>query len=77
MPKHKVTIELEFESVPENLSVLDIDVYDYLEQLMEDQSLDYTVETSDGDTYGVINYITYLDRGHHTRSNNVTTKKDG
>jgi hypothetical protein len=53
---HKVTIELEFESSnddsDEQQTVLDVDVYDYLEELIEDGTLDYTVTSASGYTYG-------------------------
>ena len=50
----KVIIELEFTS-GEGHKVLNCDVWDYLEELIEDESLDYTVY--DGDkTYGVLDY---------------------
>jgi hypothetical protein len=50
----KVIIELEFTS-GEGHKVLNCDVYDYLQELIDDESLDYTVY--DGDqTYGVIDY---------------------
>ncbi len=49
----KVIIELEFEE--SERKVLNCDVYDYLEDLIEDESLDYTVY--DGhETYGVLDY---------------------
>ena len=49
----KVIIELEFTS--SDRKVLNCDVYDYLQELIDDESLDYTVY--DGDqTYGVIDY---------------------
>lgn len=49
----KVVIELEFEG--NGRKVLNCDVWDYLEELIEDESLDYKVY--DGDkTYGVLDY---------------------
>jgi hypothetical protein len=57
---HKVTIELEFEAqngdTDGEQTVLDIDVYDYLEELIADGSLDYTVTSASGYTYGVLRY---------------------
>ena len=56
---HKVTIELEFVSAfdtDEEQTVLDCDVYDYLEDLIADESLDYTVTSASGYKYGVIKY---------------------
>ena len=50
----KVIIELEFDA-SNGRKVLNCDVYDYLEELIEDESLDYKVY--DGDkTYGVLDY---------------------
>ena len=49
----KVIIELEFEE--SERKVLNCDVYDYLENLIEDESLDYTVYDGD-ETYGVLDY---------------------
>ena len=49
----KVIIELEFEE--SERKVLNCDVYDYLEELIEDESLDYTVYDGD-ETYGVLDY---------------------
>jgi len=53
---HKVIIELEFEpsngDSDEEQTVLDCDVYDYLEELIEDGTLDYTVTAASGYTYG-------------------------
>ena len=49
----KVIIELEFEE--SERKVLNCDVYDYLEDLIEDESLDYTVYDGD-ETYGVLDY---------------------
>ena len=49
----KVIIELEF--TPSDRKVLNCDVYDYLEELIEDESLDYTVYDDD-QTYGVLDY---------------------
>ena len=54
--KHKVVIELEFNNVPEGRRVLNCDVHDYLEQLIDDNSLDYTVIDSNGQEYGVIDW---------------------
>ena len=52
----KVVIELEFDNACEpSRKVLNCDVYDYLEQLIEDESLDYTVYDGD-ETYGVLDY---------------------
>ena len=58
---HKVVIELDFSDcslVPSTgKRVLNCDVYDYLEELIEDESLDYTVTNiGTGETYGVIDY---------------------
>jgi len=54
---HKVTIELEFEPVngenDEQQTVFKHDVYNYLEQLIADDTLDYTVTAADY-TYGKI-----------------------
>ena len=49
----KVIIELEF--AESERRVLNCDVYDYLEDLIEDESLDYTVYDGD-ETYGVLDY---------------------
>ena len=49
----KVIIELEFAKCERK--VLNCDVYDYLEALIEDESLDYTVYDGD-ETYGVLDY---------------------
>jgi hypothetical protein len=57
---HKVLIELEFDEVPEGKRVLDCDVHDYLEELIDDGSLDYTVTTGNNETYGVLNYRDHL-----------------
>ena len=55
---HKVTIELDFEAKngdsDEEQTVLDCDVYDYLEELIEDGTLDYKVTAASGYTYGKI-----------------------
>jgi len=57
---HKVIIELEFEAIngdsDEEQTVLDCDVYDYLQELIEDESLDYRVISSSGYEYGVLRY---------------------
>ena len=53
---HKVVIELEFDNVPEGRRVLNCDVHDYLEQLIDDESLDYKVTDSNGQEYGVIDW---------------------
>ena len=58
---HKVVIELDFSDCSLMPStgkrVLNCDVYDYLEELIEDESLDYTVTNmGTGETYGVIDY---------------------
>ena len=57
---HKVTIELEFEptsgDTDEQQTVFDIDVYEYLEQLIKDDSLDYKVTAASGYTYGKIGH---------------------
>ena len=53
---HKVVIELEFDNVPAGKQVLDCDVWDYLEDLIEDKSLDYTVTDENGQQYGPIDY---------------------
>jgi hypothetical protein len=55
MPTHKVIIELEFKNVPEGKRVLNCDVEDYLEELIYDGSLDYTVKCKD-EEYGVIDW---------------------
>ena len=47
----RVVIELEFEE--SERKVLNCDVYDYLEDLIEDESLDYTVYDGD-ETYCVL-----------------------
>ena len=49
----KVIIELEFTS--SDRKVLNCDVYDYLQELIDDESLDYTVYDGD-ETYGVLDY---------------------
>jgi hypothetical protein len=55
---HKVTIELDFEAKnndsDEQQTVLDCDVYDYLEELIEDGTLDYKVAAASGYTYGKV-----------------------
>ena len=52
----KVVIELDFILFEgEDRKVLNCDVYDYLEELIEDESLDYTVYDGD-ETYGVLDY---------------------
>ena len=52
---HKVIIELEFDpsngESDEEQTVLDCDVYDYLQELIEDESLDYTVISNSGIGY--------------------------
>ena len=53
---HKVVIELEFNNIPAGRQVWNCDVYDYLEELIEDESLDYKVMDSNGQEYGVINW---------------------
>ena len=57
---HKVIIELEFTpqsgESDEEQTVLDCDVYDYLKDLIDDESLDYTVTADSGYKYGVIKY---------------------
>jgi len=53
---HKVVIELEFNNVPAGRQVLNCDVWDYLEELIDDESLDYTVTDSNGQEYGVIDW---------------------
>ena len=52
----KVVIELDFILFEgEDRKILNCDVYDYLEELIEDESLDYTVYDGD-ETYGVLDY---------------------
>ena len=55
---HKVTIELDFEAKnndsDEQQTVIDCDVYDYLEELIEDGTLDYKVTAASGYTYGKV-----------------------
>ena len=51
----RVVIELDFIVFEGRRKVLNCDVYDYLEQLIEDESLDYTVYDGD-ETYGVLDY---------------------
>ena len=51
----RVVIELDFIVFEGGRKVLNCDVYDYLEQLIEDESLDYTVYDGD-ETYGVLDY---------------------
>jgi len=56
---HRVIIELEFaeRNVNNDKKVVNADVYDYLEDMIEDESLDYTVvNQATGETYGVIDY---------------------
>ena len=53
---HKVVIELEFKNVPAGRQVWNCDVYDYLEELIENESLDYKVTDSNEQEYGVINW---------------------
>ena len=59
---HKVIIELEFDSPngenDEEQTVLDVDVYDYLQELLEDETLDYTVVSNSdiGYKYGKLKY---------------------
>jgi len=50
----KVVIELQFDA-SNGRKVLNCDVWDYLEDLIEDESLDYTVYDGD-ETYGVLDY---------------------
>lgn len=63
---HKVIIELEFDppngESDEEQTVLDCDVYDYLQELIEDESLDYTVisKSGIGYTYGKIKYKDFI-----------------
>ena len=47
MPHQTVTITLEFSTRDEEVD--DIEVYQYLNELMENQMLDYTVETNNDD----------------------------
>ena len=49
----KVIIELDLGE--RERKVMNYDVYNYLEDLIEDESLDYTVYDGD-ETYGVIDY---------------------
>ena len=49
----KVIIELELGK--RERKVMNYDVYNYLEDLIEDESLDYTVYDGD-ETYGVLDY---------------------
>ena len=55
---HKVVIELDFSDcslIPSTgKRVLNCDVYDYLEELIEDGTLDYKVTAATGYTYGKI-----------------------
>ena len=55
---HKVTIELEFEATnnesDQEQTVLYCDVVDYLEDIIEDDTLDYKVTAASGYTYGKI-----------------------
>ena len=55
---HKVTIELDFEAQngdsDEEQTVLYCDVVDYLEDIIEDGTLDYKVTAASGYTYGKI-----------------------
>ena len=51
----KVIIELDFDE-GNGKRVLNCDVYDYLQDLIADESLDYTVHEADGSSYGVIDY---------------------
>jgi hypothetical protein len=44
----KVIIELELSGDPEDTRAVREAVYDYLEQLIDDDSLDYTVENPQG-----------------------------
>ena len=53
---HKVVIELEFNNIPAGRQVWNCDVYDYLEELIENESLDYKVTDSNEQEYGVINW---------------------
>ena len=56
----KVVIELDFILFEgEDRKILNCDVYDYLEELIEDESLDYTVYDGD-ETYGVLDYKEYV-----------------
>tara|TARA_R110000824_G_scaffold140233_1_gene305963 strand:+ start:925 stop:1119 length:195 start_codon:yes stop_codon:yes gene_type:complete len=54
---HKVVIELEF-MPKDGKRVLSCDVYDYLEELIADESLDYTVSHGEDmeHSYGVIDH---------------------
>ena len=57
----KVVIELDFILFEgEDRKVLNCDVWDYLEDLIEDESLDYTVYDGD-ETYGVLDYREKVD----------------
>jgi hypothetical protein len=58
---HRVTIELEFEAgnedSDEEQTLFDYDVYGYLKELIEDDTLDYKVTSDTGYTYGKLNYF--------------------
>jgi hypothetical protein len=57
---HKVIIELVFNSSQgdsdEEMTVLDVDVYDHLEDLIGREALDYVVIPESNEVYGVIRY---------------------
>jgi hypothetical protein len=57
---HKVIIELVFNSSQgdsdEEMTVLDVDVYDHLEDLIAREALDYVVIPESNEAYGVIRY---------------------
>jgi len=57
---HKVIIELVFNSSQgdsdEEMTVLDVDVYDHLEDLIAREALDYIVIPESNEEYGVIRY---------------------
>ena len=57
---HKVIIELVFNSSQgdsdEEMTVLDVDVYDHLEDLIAREALDYIVIPESNEAYGVIRY---------------------
>jgi len=59
---HKVVIELEFNNVPAGRQVLSCDVWDCLEELIDDESLDYKVIDGNGQEYGVIDWRPFIRR---------------
>ena len=59
---HKVVLELEFNNIPAGRQVLNCDVWDYLEELIDDESLDYKVIDGNSQEYGVIDWKGIINR---------------